>query len=119
MYNLNFSNFADKVDIATFVKSELMAMLECDQFIDWDVVPTETLEGLMVDFLTNDDCADNLHNAIFMEADGAEIAGHIMRFAFGDSLEDALSAKKALHNALVDHLIDYCEKLAVSKLGVW
>ena len=119
MYNLNFSNFTDKVDIIDFVRHELVPTLENDQFIDWDVIPTETLEGLMVDFLTNDDCSDNLHNAIFMQADGAEMANLIMRFAFSDSIEDALGAKKALHNALVDHLIDYCEKLANSKLGVW
>jgi hypothetical protein len=119
MYNLNFSDFDTKLDLKTFVRRELIPMLENDQFIDWDVVATEDLESLLVEFYTHTDCGDHLSDALFMEADGAEMSEALMRFAFGGNLQDIIKAKEALHNAMFDALKTYLEKLANDNLGVW
>ena len=119
MFNISITDFDTKLDIETFVRRELIPMLENDQFIDWDVVATEDLESLLVEFYTHIDCGDHLSTALFDEADGAEMSEALLKFAFGSNLQDILKAKEALHNAMFDALITYLEKLANDKLGVW
>jgi len=119
MYNINITDFDTKLDIETFVRRELIPMLENDQFIDWDVVPTEDLESLLVEFYTYSDCAEHLSEALFDEADGGEMSEILLKLAFGNNLQDILKAKEALNKAMFDALIVFLEKLANDKLGVW
>ena len=119
MYNIDITDFDTKLDIKTFVRRELIPMLENDQFIDWDVIATEDLESLLVEFYTHFDCAEHLSSALFDEADGSEMSEALLKFAFGGNLQDILKTKEALHNAMLDSLITYLEKLANDNLGVW
>ena len=119
MYNIDITEFDTKLDIEAFVRRELIPMLENDQYIDWDVVPTEDLESLLAEFYTHTDCGDHLSDALFMEADGAEMSEALMKLAFRGNLQDIIEAKEALHNAMFDALKTYLEKLANDNLGVW
>lgn len=119
MYTFNIIDFDTKINIKTFVRNELIPMLENDQFIDWDVIATEDLESLLVEFYTYIDCAEHLSDALFTEADGSEMSEALLKFAFGGNLQDIIKAKEALHNAMFDALKTHLEKLANDNLGVW
>ncbi len=119
MYNIDITDFDTRINIETFVRKELIPMLENDQFIDWDVIATEDLESLLVEFYTYSDCAEHLDDALFTEADGAEMSEVLLKFAFGGNLKDIIKAKEALNKAMFDALIVFLEKLANDKLGVW
>jgi len=119
MYNIDITKFDTKLDIEAFVRRELIPMLENDQYIDWDVVPTEDLANLLVEFYTYSDCAEHLDDALFTQADGSEMSEVLLKFAFGGNLKDIIKAREALHNAMLDALIVFLEKLANDKLGVW
>ena len=119
MYNIDITDFDTRINIETFVRKELIPMLENDQFIDWDVIATEDLESLLVEFYTYTDCGEHLSAALFDEADGSEISEALLKFAFGGNLKDIIKAKEALHNAMFDALKTHLEKLANDNLGVW
>ena len=119
MYNIDITDFDTRINIETFVRKELIPMLENDQFIDWDVIATEDLESLLVEFYTYSDCAEHLDAALFTEADGSEMSEVLLKFAFGGNLKDTIKAKEALNKAMFDALIVFLEKLANDKLGVW
>ena len=119
MYNIDITDFDTRINIETFVRKELIPMLENDQFIDWDVIATEDLESLLVELYTYTDCAEHLSEALFDEADGGEMSEALLKFAFGSNLKDIIKAKEALHNAMFDALKTHLEKLANDNLGVW
>ena len=119
MYNIDITDFNTRLNIETFVSRKLIPMLENDQYIDWDVVPTEDLESLLVEFYTYSDCAEHLDAALFTEADGSEMSEVLLKFAFGGNLKDIIKAKEELHKAMFNALIVFLEKLANDKLGVW
>ena len=116
---ITITNLNHRVDIFTWIRNEGLALLEREDFIDWDIVSEDDIEGMIVDFFAGADAGEHIDAAIFDEADGSEMAEALMKFAFGGRLQDIAEAQKALHNAMYDALKTYVQKIAEEKQGVW
>lgn len=116
---ITITDLNHRTEIETWVRNEGLALIEREQWIDWDIVHEDDIEGMLVDFFTHADCGDHLSDALFIEADGAEMAEALLKFAFGGRLQDIASAQKALHDAMYDALKTHVQKFAESKEGIW
>lgn len=112
---LIFNELNHRVSIEKWVENEGLALIERDDCIDWDIVNEDDINGMLVDFLTCSDCGDNLHNALFIEADSAEISLALLNFAFKGRVSDLNLAQIALHDAIFGALKAYVEDLAEIK----
>ena len=116
---ITITDLNHRTEIATWVRNEGLALIEREQWIDWDIVHQDDIEGMLVDFFTGADSAEHLDAAIFSEADGSEMAETLMKFAFSGRLQDIAEAQKALQNSMYEALKTYVQKFAEDKQGVW
>lgn len=116
---ITITDLNHRTEIETWVRNEGLALIEREQWIDWDIVHEDDIEGMLVDFFTGADSAEHLDAAIFDEADGSEMAETLMKFAFSGRLQEIAEAQKALQTAMYEALKTHVQKFAESKQGIW
>lgn len=106
---LTINNFNHRVNVIKWLGNEGLAHYERENFIDWDIVSEEDIEGMLVDMFCYADCGEHLDSAIFNEICTATLSEMLLKLAFRGTLEDAAEAQKMLHDAMFSALKSYCD----------
>ena len=103
------NNFNHRVNVIQWLKSEGLAHYEREDFIDWDIVSEEDIQGMLVDMFCFADCGEHLDSAIFNEMCTATLSETLLKLAFRGTLQDSTEAQAMLHDAMFSTLKSYCE----------